>query len=179
MHHLLSRRSLVVAGAALAAARFTRAHGPTRQKVVEKITIDAPADAVWAKLKSFDALAQWHPAVAASPADKGNAVGSVRTIALKGGGELIETLESYSDDQRKYTYRAKDGGALPVSNYTSTIQVTPDGDSKSVVEWRGAFYRAFPGNDPPPDKNDDAAVKAITGVYQAGLANLKKVAEGK
>ena len=29
------------------------AHGPTRQKVIESIRIDAPANAVWAKLKSF------------------------------------------------------------------------------------------------------------------------------
>jgi carbon monoxide dehydrogenase subunit G len=166
-------------GLAAAFAGGALAHGPTRQKVIEKINVDAPAAAVWDKVKAFDALAQWHPAVAASPADKGNQVGSVRTIALKGGGELVETLESYSDEQRRYTYRAKDGGALPVSNYTSTIQVSPDGDNKSVVEWRGAFYRAFPGNDPPADKNDEAAVKAVTGVYQAGLANIKKLAEGK
>lgn len=154
------------------------AHGPARQKVVEKITIDAPADAVWATLKNFDALKDWHPAVAASPADKGNTTGSVRSITLKGGGEIVETLEGYSDEQKRYAYRAKDGGALPVSNYTSILQVTPEG-GKSVVEWRGAFYRAFPGNDPPADKNDEAAVKAVTGVYQGGLANLKKIAEGK
>ena len=79
----------------------------------------------------------------------------------------------------RYSYRLKDGSALPVTNYTSTIQVTPDGASKSTVEWRGAFYRGHPGNEPPPDQNDDAAVAAITGVYQAGLANLKKLAEAK
>jgi carbon monoxide dehydrogenase subunit G len=153
------------------------AHGPTRQKVIESIRIDAPADAVWAKLKSFDALKDWHPAVAASPADKGNAVGSVRTIALKGGGEIVETLESYSEEQKKYSYRAKDGGALPVSNYTSTLQVTSDG-AATVVEWRGAFYRGYPGNEPPPDKNDEAAMTAVTGVYRSGLGNLKKLVEG-
>jgi len=65
-----------------------------------------------------------------------------------------------------------------VSNYTATLQVTAEG-GKSVVEWRGAFYRAFPGNEPPPDKNDEAAVKAVSGVYQRGLANLKQLAEGK
>jgi hypothetical protein len=77
----------------------------------------------------------------------------------------------------KYSYRAKDGGALPVTNYTSTISVSAEG-SQSVVEWRGAFYRGFPNNDPPPDQNDEAAVKAITGVYKSGLANLKKLVEG-
>jgi hypothetical protein len=153
------------------------AHGPTRQKVVEKITINAPAATVWARLKNFDALKDWHPAIAESPASQGNTVGSVRALKLKGGGELTETLEGYDDAAMKYSYRAKDGGALPVTNYTSTLTVTASGN-QSVVEWRGAFYRGYPQNDPPPDRNDEAAVKAITGVYQSGLANLKKLAEG-
>ena len=153
------------------------AHGPTRQKVVEKVTINAPAAAVWSRIKNFDALKDWHPAVAESPASQGNTVGSVRSIKLKGGGELIESLEGYDDAAMKYSYRAKDGGALPVTNYTSTITVTANGN-QSVVEWRGAFYRGHPGNEPPPEQKDDAAVKAITGVYQSGLANLKKLAEG-
>lgn len=154
------------------------AHGPTRQKVTETIAIDAPADKVWAIVRDFNALKNWHPAVAESPADKGNEVGSVRNIKLKGGGALEESLERYDAAKKLYSYRAKDGGALPVTNYTSTIQVSDEG-GKAVVEWRGAFYRGFPNNDPPPDRNDEAAVKAVTGVYTSGLANLKKIVEGK
>jgi carbon monoxide dehydrogenase subunit G len=153
-------------------------HGPTRQKVAEKITIDAPAAAVWGRIRNFDALKDWLPGVAESPASQGNSVGSVRSLKLHGGGELTETLEGHDDAAMKYSYRAKDGGALPVTNYTSTITVTANGN-QSVVEWRGAFYRGHPQNDPPPDRNDDAAVKAVTGVYQSGLANLKKLAEAK
>lgn len=171
-------RPLVLAGLGLGVAAASQAHGPTRQKVVEKITIEASADAVWARIRNFDALKDWHPAVTESPADKGNAEGSVRSLKLKGGGALTETLESYNDAQKKYSYRAKDGGALPVTNYTSTISVTAAG-AGATVEWRGAFYRGFPNNDPPPDQNDEAAVKAVTGVYQSGLANLKKLAEAK
>ena len=87
----------------LALALFTglagtaQSHGPTRQKAIEKITINAPADVVWARIKNFDSLKDWHPAVAESPADKGNAEGSVRSLKLKGGGALIETLESFDD----------------------------------------------------------------------------------
>lgn len=168
--------ALAVLGAA--AALPAQAHGPTRQKVVETITIAAPPAAVWARIKNFDALKDWHPAVEASPADKGNSEGSVRQVALKGGGALVETLERHDDAAMRYTYRAKDGGALPVSNYTSTISVSGEGNT-ATVEWRGAFYRGYPNNDPPPDKNDEAAVKAITGVYQSGLANLKKLVEAK
>jgi carbon monoxide dehydrogenase subunit G len=167
-------------GASLAAALAapSSAHGPTRQKVTEQITINAPADAVWAKIKNFDALKDWHPAVAESPADKGNSEGSVRTLKLKNGGTLVETLESYNEAQKRYSYRAKDGGALPVTNYTSTLQVSGSGNS-STVEWRGAFYRGYPNNNPPPDQNDEAAVAAVTGVYKSGLENLKKLVEGK
>ena len=186
------RRSAVVKSFVLAAALAAplagllatgladpaQAHGPTRQKSIEKITINAPPAAVWAKIKNFDALKDWHPAVEQSPADKGNTVGSVRQLKLKGGGDLTETLEGHDDAKMKYSYRAKDGGALPVTNYTSTIGVSGEG-AVSVVEWRGAFYRGFPNNDPPPDKNDEAAVKAVTGVYKSGLENLKKLVEGK
>lgn len=178
----MRRRSfpLLLAGLACAAAFAppVAAHGPTRQKVTETVTVNAPAAQVWARIGDFAALKDWHPAVADSPVDKGNEVGSVRSVKLKGGGELVETLESHDATQMRYSYRARNGGALPVTNYTSTIRVTADG-AKSVVEWRGAFYRGFPNNDPPPDQNDEAAVRAVTQVYQAGLANLKKLVEAQ
>lgn len=170
----LRRLATFAALALLTTAGF--AHGPTRQKVTEQVQIAAPPAKVWALIGNFDALKNWHPAVAESPADKGNEEGSVRRLKLKDGGALVETLEGYDAAKMKYNYRAKDGGALPVTNYTSTITVRAEG-SGSVVEWRGAFYRGYPNNDPPPDRNDEAAVKAVTGVYQAGLANLKQIAE--
>ncbi len=175
---MLPRRTMLALATLSLAAAPAFAHGPTRQKVVETVTIDAPAAKVWAIIGNFDALKNWHPAVAESPADKGNEEGSVRQLKLKGGGALTESLEAYDGPKMKYSYRAKDGGALPVTNYTSTISVRDEG-GKAVVEWRGAFYRGFPNNDPPPDRNDEAAVKAVTGVYQSGLANLKTIAERK
>ena len=179
MYRRLAPRWLQPAALALLASAFAApcdAHGPTRQKVVETIRIAAPASVVWARIKDFDALRNWHPAVEASPVDKGNSEGSVRQVSLKGGGTLVEALERYDDSAMRYSYRAKDGGALPVTNYTSTISVSGDGSS-AVVEWRGAFYRGYPNNDPPPDRNDEAAVKAVTEVYRSGLANLKKLVE--
>lgn len=172
--------SLALAATLLSAtwAPSVWAHGPTRQKASESIAIDAPAAKVWALIAHFGALKDWHPAVADSPADKGNEVGSVRLVKLKGGGELVESLEGYDAAQMRYSYRARNGGALPVTNYTSTIRVSGDG-AKSQVEWRGAFYRGHPNNDPPPEQNDEAAVRAVTAVYQAGLAHLKTLAEAR
>ncbi|HQR52557.1 MAG TPA: SRPBCC family protein [Burkholderiales bacterium] len=161
----------------LGIATAANAHGPTRQKVTETITINASPQKVWDVIKDFDALAKWHPAVAKSPATKGNEVGSVRDLTLKDGGKIVETLEDYSAEKMTYKYRAADGGALPVTNYSSTISVKPADGGKALVEWRGAFYRAYPNNNPPPGQDDESAVKAITGVYQSGLANLQKIVE--
>lgn len=177
---MTQRRHTLATLAALAALCLplaAAAHGPTRQKAVETVTINAPAAKVWARIKDFAALKDWHPAVESSEVSQGNSAGSQRTVKLKGGGQILETLESWDDAAMKYSYRGKDGGALPVTNYTSTLRVTGEGNT-CQVEWRGAFYRGFPNNDPPPDQNDEAALRAVTGVYQSGLANLKKLVEG-
>lgn len=154
------------------------AHGPTRQKVVETITINAAPEAVWAKVKDFGAMNTWHPAVEASTAADGNNIGSRRTLKLKGGGTVIEELETHNEAEKSFSYRMKDAGPIPVTNYSSTFTVKPGSAAgTALVEWRGAFYRGFPNNDPPPDKNDEAAVAAVTGIYKSGLGNLKAVVE--
>jgi len=169
---------LTVLMLALAAPAF--AHGPSRLKVVEKVEIAKSPDEVWAMIKNFDGIAKWLPGAVSSPADKGNEIGSTRIITLKSGGKITEQLERYDDAGRSYFYRITDVDVkvLPVNNYSSTLEVKPGADGKSaVVEWRGAFYRGYPNNDPPPELNDDAAEKAVTGVYRSGLDHLKEMAE--
>jgi hypothetical protein len=175
-------RTLLAATASLIclATMFSTAwaHGPTRQKVSETITINAAPDAVWAQVKDFGAMNTWHPAVQACAAPDGNKIGSRRTLTLKGGGSVIEELETHNDAEKSFSYRMKDAGPIPVTNYSSTFAVKPGSAAgTTLVEWRGAFYRGFPNNDPPPDKNDEAAVAAVSGIYKTGLANLKVVVE--
>jgi hypothetical protein len=156
------------------------AHGPTRQKVTETIEINAPADKVWAVIGSFQDMS-WHPAVKATTGTGGNTPDvAKRHLDLGGGASLDEELYKYDADKHSYSYRIPtvDVKVLPVNNYSSTIDVTPSDDGKtSTVEWRGAFYRGFPNNDPPPELNEEAAIKAVTGIYKSGLDALKKKIE--
>ena len=138
--------------------------------VVERISIGAPAARVWAAIRNFDGLQDWHPAVAASPADKANAEGSVRKLSLQGGGAVVETLERHDDNRMSYTYIMEDGGPLPVAGYRSTIAVSADG-AGSQVEWRGEFSAA-------PGTADGDATQTIRGVYRGGLESLKGKLEG-
>jgi hypothetical protein len=157
------------------------AHGPTRQKIVETVEIDRPVEKVWAVVGNFDALAKWHPVIASSPADKGNEEGSIRKLVLKAPGDpgFSEVLLKYDAAGHSYKYEIPkvDPKILPVNDYTSTISVTDNGKGGSTVEWKGAFYRGYMLNDPPPELNDEASVAAVRGVYRAGLDNLKKIVE--
>jgi hypothetical protein len=162
--------ALTLSGTALA-------HGPTRQKVVESITIKASPDKVWALVGDYNALPQWFSAIEKSSATNGNAVGSIRTLSLKGGGEIIEELEGRDETSMTLKYRMKKGD-LPVTNYAAAMHVSAgDSPGTSVVEWKGSFYRGYPNNNPPPELNDEAAVKAITDAYRSGLAQLKQTLE--
>lgn len=162
--------------ALLAIAQLALAHGPSRLKVTETVTINAEPGKIWAKLGDFNGMPGWHPAVSESKATDGSNVGSRRTLVLKSGGQVIEELEEIDNDKMVLKYRMKEG-VLPVTNYASTLSVKAADGSKTLVEWRGAFYRGYPNNDPPPDRNDEAAEKAITAVYKTGLENLKKLVE--
>lgn len=156
-----------------------QAHGPTRQKVTETIEINTSAEAVWAVIQNFGD-ANWLPMVEESSADQDNTVGSIRTLTLAGGAQVIETLRGYDADKMLYKYRISDAThdvkILPVNNYSSTLSVKADGD-KAIVTWKGAFYRGYPNNDPPEELNDEAAVKAVTELYKAGLIGLKELIE--
>lgn len=172
-------KKLLLAALLCTATATAWAHGPTRQKVTETMTIAASPEAVWKRVGDFSALHGWHPVVESSETTAGNEPGSIRTLHLKGGGAIVEELTKYSTEERRLSYKMKDPGPLPVTNYSSTLSVSAGSGGTSTVEWRGAFYRGDPNGDPAPDKNDEAAIAAITGVYKTGLENLKKVVEGQ
>lgn len=162
---------MVIPGLALA-------HGPTRQKVTETVEISAAPDKVWAVIGNFQDMS-WHPAVKKNEGKDGNAIDATRLLTLGENATIDEKLYKYSAEKMSYSYEITkvDVKVLPVTNYTSHLTVKPADGGKSIVEWKGAFYRGYPNNDPPPELNDEAAKKAVTGVYRAGLDHLKKTIE--
>jgi hypothetical protein len=170
---------IVTAIAGLALPQNGWAHGPSRQKVTETIGIDAPPAKVWAAIADFHDMS-WLPGVAKTTGAGGNEPDTAkRQLTLDGGATIDESLYKYDAGEMSYSYRIDnvDVKVLPVNNYSSTITVVPADGGKSTVEWRGAFYRGFPNNDPPPELNDEAGIKAVTAIYRKGLENLKKKVE--
>ena len=163
------------------------AHGPTRKKVVETVTINATPDKVWKVVGNFQDMS-WLPGVKSTTGTGGNSIDpknddnevAHRTITLANGGEIHEGLYKYDAGEHSYSYRIDkvDPKVLPVNDYSSTISVEPADGGKSTVTWKGAFYRGYMNNDPPPDMDDEASAAAVTKIYKAGLENLKKKVEG-
>ncbi|HVJ52157.1 MAG TPA: SRPBCC family protein [Aliidongia sp.] len=160
-------------------AAVTGANAATPElKVSQSVDIAATPDKVWAVIKNFKDLT-WHPAIKASDATADNNVGSVRTLDL-GGPKLEEQLKVHSNAMMSYTYKITDKPdnvkVVPVTHYESTIKVEKTAHGSKVV-WSGHFHRADPSAKPADGQDDQAAIKAITGIYRGGLDALKQHVE--
>lgn len=154
---------------------LAQAHGPTRQKVTITQEIAVAPEKVWERVSDFQDMS-WHPAVHSSTGENGNEIDATRVLTLgaEDGPTISEVLYKYKPEKRSYSYRitAVEVDVLPVTNYSSHLTVKDGKDGGSLVEWKGAFYRGYPNNDPPENLNDEAAIAAVTGVYTAGLEAL-------
>lgn len=163
--------------AALLCSASALAHGPMPQRVTETVEVAAPPDIVWRRLGNF-ADASWHPGVVATKADRGNQVGSVRTLELKNGGRIVESLQARSETDRSLTYELVEPGPIPVSNYRATLAVKSGAAQTSVVEWTAGFMRADRSPKPEAGQTDSAAVAAVTELFRTGL-NAVRSSAGK
>ena len=132
--------------------------------------IDAPADAVWQRVRDFNGLADWHGGlVATSEIEDGRAgdqVGAVRSFTLVDGTHIRERLLSHSDAERSYSYNFEKT-PFDVDDYHATLRVTPvtDGD-KSFVEWWTTY-------DCDRDKQEHWVGFFASQVFQGGFDALK------
>lgn len=161
------------------------AHGPSGQKVVKEVVIKAEPAKVWAVLKDFCSVGQWHTQVAScklenlKDAESGNEL-THHLVALKDGGSILEKLREANDADMKLDYKMVDGpqSTIAVSNYRAVMQVKAGpGAGESTVTWTARFYNAANTMEAPPGRDNPAANAAINGYYDAGLAGLKKMLE--
>lgn len=161
--------------ACLLGAPAALSHGSDRLKVTETVVLAAEPGSVWAVVGDFHDLG-WDPAIVKAEGDGGNAVGSFRTLTLKTGGAITEQLVIY--DAVKMTYSTflphNDPAVLPITNFSTILQVRPAASGGTEVVWRAAGFRGYPNDNPPPSLNDEVAVKAMHDYLRAGLDALRR-----
>lgn len=97
------------------------------QRVTRSAIIDAPIERVWAVLRDFNSHEAWHPAVADSHIEGGEAadqVGCVRNFHLRDGNRIREQLIALSDDAFVSTYCILDA-TVPLRRYVATVTLKP------------------------------------------------------
>ncbi|WP_419911716.1 SRPBCC family protein [Hoeflea sp.] len=132
--------------------------------------IDVPAARVWERVRDFNGLPRWHPAIRDSriengePADK---VGCVRDFYLQNGDRIRERLLGLSDYDMFCTYSILES-PMPLTDYIATIRLTPitDGD-RCFAEWTAEFECE--------EAEEEGLVTGIgNDVFQAGFSALKR-----
>jgi len=158
---------------------ITSAHGPSRQKVVKEIEINAAPEKVWGIISDFCSIKNWLPPVTECESDGTNNPDIIRTLTLENGEKLKEQLLKHKPEKMMYQYMIDEANvkAVPVSSYGSSISVSANERGGAIVTWKSGFYRGFMNNNPPPELSDEAAVNAISAIYDVGLATIKKLAE--
>jgi uncharacterized protein YndB with AHSA1/START domain len=136
--------------------------------------IEAPVEAVWAAIRDFGGLASWHPALSHSAMEDGrdaDAVGSIRALALQGGGAARERLLMLDDSRYTFSYNFETP-AFPIDNFVATVELIPvtKGDT-TFAQWTGRF-------DPRPEEAGDFVDVISNAVFAAGWAALAERLKG-
>ncbi len=139
-------------------------------RVFTSSVINAPAKDVWDRIRDFNGLPKWHPAIRDSriedalPADK---VGCIRNFNLQNGDNIREQLLGMSDYDTFVSYSILES-PMALTDYVATIRLTPitDGD-KCFAEWSAEF-------DCAPDVESDLVSHIGGAVFQGGFNSLKR-----
>ena len=140
-------------------------------RVFTSAVINAHIDKVWMNIRDFNALPNWHPAIANSyiengePSDK---VGCIRNFNLQEGGNIREKLLVLRDLDYLFSYSILES-PMPLTNYVATVQLKPitDGD-RTYAEWTAIF-------DCDPQDENHLINLVGDGVFLIGFNGLNQI----
>ncbi len=140
-------------------------------RIFTSSVIDRPIETVWAKIRDFNDLPGWHPAIEKSHIEDGHPsdqVGCIRNFDLKDdGGNIREQLLTLSDREHTCTYSILES-PMPVEDYVATLRLLPITDGyRTYAEWSAEF-------DCPA--SEETAMRELIGdgVFQGGFNALKE-----
>jgi hypothetical protein len=139
-------------------------------RVYVSSVIDASAENVWARVRDFNGLPQWHPGIADSriensePSDK---IGCVRHFHTRDGGMIRERLLALSDYDYSCTYAILES-PMGVDGYVATLKLTPVTDgARTFAEWSAEFECG-------EGRERELTEQIGGGVFQGGFDALKR-----
>ncbi|MDH3226024.1 MAG: SRPBCC family protein [Thermoleophilia bacterium] len=117
--------------------------------IYAEVTINRPADEVWAEVADVGGISGMLEIVSESSAD-----GDVRKCTLANGAEIKEKILSVDPDNRRVGYTVTEG--LPFEYHAASMQVFDEGDGTSRLRWI-------------TDVKPDAEAERMAPMFQADL----------
>ena len=105
-------------------------------KVVQTVTLNAPADQVWNYVRDFYNFAEWQPHI--TSVERGPNPGE-RVVLMKRGNTVLDRIATLDDDKKVLAYEMVPNQDLPpgvpkLEGFLATFVVSAAGD-KSTVEY--------------------------------------------
>lgn len=142
----------------------------TMASVFVSAVLPSPIEAVWQRVRDFNAMPEWHPAILESRIEAGQAsdqVGCVRDFVLEPDVRIRERLLALSDREHSFTYTIIES-PIAIENYVATLRFRPvTVGGQTFAEWRADFDCA-----PEEAAHLTGLIREV--VFEAGLNALAK-----
>ena len=130
-------------------------------EVREEGELGASVDEVWKVVGDFGGLLE---AMGVPVELEGEGIGQTRKITL-GQSPTVERLEERDDAAKRIVYSIV-SGAIPVTNYVSTMLLSPAGEGRTKLTWSSTF-------EPAAGTSEEDASRVVSGVYKGGIGALQ------
>lgn len=120
---------------------------------------------VWNKLIAFGGTEKFVPDLIEKVKVEGEGVGCIRTIYLKGGGEIIERLTVIDEPKKQMKFIIL-STPMPVFNYEGTFTISSVSSDECFVIFESAFDVV--------KENKDEMKRVIKGFQKTFVSNLHK-----
>ncbi len=126
-------------------------------------------DRVWAVVRDFNAMPDWHPLIAESRIETGapsDQIGCIRNFSTADGGRIREQLLALSDRNHSFSYCILEAD-LKLLDYTAGLSLTRVTDGNTTF---GSWWAKF---STPPGQEEELSRIVRDEVFQAGFDALK------
>ncbi len=152
---------------AVAMTAFTCAAHAADYVIIDKqATVNVSAELAWSRIGDYCAIADWSEMECKITSGDG-ATGTVRWLT----GDIDEVIVGLTPLSHTYVQTK---GNLTATGYHGTVQAIPGASASATIRWVAIYDQSV-----LPEENRAAMQQGINGFYQAGIENMKKLAEGK
>lgn len=136
-----------------------------KEHVKSTASVKLPSVLVWNKLIAFGGTEKFVPDLLEKVIVEGDGIGAVRTISLKGGGEIVEELTKIDETKHQMTFVVL-STPMPVYNYEGTFTIRSINKDECAVDFE-SIYEVSP-------ENKQEMNKVIKGFQETFISNLHK-----